>query len=66
MAKKSHPVTPEHMQAVAQAQRALSDAQHVISQLEAVGEDVTHYRQLSAHWDQQLRKIVQTFGPGAK
>ena len=59
---KPSPVTPEHLAALASAQKALSDAQGVISQLEAVGEDVSQYRQLSQHWDQKLRKVQQVFG----
>lgn len=60
--RKSSPVTPEHIAALTEAQKALSDAQAIISQLEAAGEDVQHYRQLSQHWDQKLRQVKQAFG----
>lgn len=60
--RKQSPVTPEHIEALKNAQKALSDAQAVISQLEAAGEDVQHYRQLSQHWDTKLRSVMAAFG----
>lgn len=65
MSTGQQPVTPvvgqEHLDTVQAALRALSDAQHIIQKLENLGQDVSHYRTMSAHWDAKLRAIMKEF-----
>lgn len=59
-------VSPTHLAALRDAQQRLANAQAVMTQLEACGEDCQRERELASHYDAKIKAVLQAFFPNAK